>query len=117
MTMIQVALYYVLDEISFYLDLLVIALTTVLAISWIYYEYLRTWVSRTISKLSMTVPQVIISMAPEFNFKTRKQFMKINNRNINHRCRKYISAKIKGKIARIGTKSPRQSKFSMYKAY
>jgi len=115
--MIQVAIFCVSDETMLYLVLLAIALTTIFAISWIYYKYLSTWARRMTFILSMTASRVITSVAPDFNFKTRKKLIKINKNKNKHRCRKYISAKCKGKTARIGNKSPRHSNLRMYDAY
>ena len=115
--MIQVAIFCVSDETMLYLDLLAIALTTIFAISWIYYKYLSTWASRITKILSMTASRVITSVAPDFNFKTRKKLIKINKNKNTHRCRKYISAKCKGKTARIRNKSPRHSNLRIYDAY
>ena len=97
-----------------YLDLLFLVLTTIIAISWISCKYMSNWVSRQVKKLSMTVRQYIISVSPEFNFKLKMK-KKINNNINKYGCRKYVSAKCKGRTARIGYKSSK--KMTVYEIY
>ena len=75
---------------------------------------MSNWVSRQVKKLSMTVRQYIISMSPEFNFKLKMK-KKINNNRNRYGCRKYVSAKCKGRTTRIGYKS--RKKMTVYEIY
>ena len=57
----------------------------------------------------MTVKQGITSVSPDFNFITKKKNTKYKNNK--RRCRRYISAKKKGKTARIGNKTSKKYVF------
>ena len=93
-----------------YLNLLFLTLTTILAISWIYYYYMSNWVGSQAKELSMTVTQFITSVSPEFNFKVKKK-KKINNNRNKHGCRKYISANVKEELRELGTNQVEKRKF------
>lgn len=68
MELVQVLFYIASDETMLYLDLLFLALTTILDISLINSKYISNWVSSKVKNLSMTVIQFITSVSPEFNF-------------------------------------------------
>ena len=67
------------------------------------------WARKFVRKLSMTVKQGITSVSPDFNFITKKKNTKYKNNK--RRCRRYISAKKKGKTARIGNKTSKKYVF------
>ena len=82
-----------------------IALIAIVGFTWIIYQIKWEKAKRVCKKLRMTVKMRITSISPEFNFKTRMKCDTRRKYNNKKRCRRYISAKRKGKTTKIGNKS------------
>ena len=82
-----------------------VALIAIAGFTWIIYQINWEKAKRVCKKLRMTVKMWITSISPEFNFKTRMKCDTRRKYNNKKRCRRYISAKRKGKTTKIGNKS------------